>query len=130
MPTPSPCTLLIRDRALVANLESVRMIICSNAVFVLSVPKASDARVAAFPTLDNPFIKQLCKCLRTGKSTATLHDLNRCGARRGTKQGGCKPARSRVHACVPGGVKAADTLAAAACAGTARLPLILTRLTS
>jgi hypothetical protein len=36
VPTPAPSTLLIRDRAMVANLESVRMIICSNQVFLLS----------------------------------------------------------------------------------------------
>ncbi|KAI3438509.1 hypothetical protein D9Q98_000937 [Chlorella vulgaris] len=76
VPTPAPSTLLIRDRAMVANLESVRMIICSNQVFLLSVPKATNPSVAAFPTLDNPFIRQLCKCLRS-KSSASLHELNR-----------------------------------------------------
>lgn len=41
------------------------------------VPKVGDPQVATFPCLDNPFILQLCKCLRTGKSTATLHDLSK-----------------------------------------------------
>lgn len=36
IPTPSPSTLLIRDRALVVNLEAVRMIITANQVFLLS----------------------------------------------------------------------------------------------
>ena len=42
-----------------------------------AVPKAGDPNVATLPTLDSPFIRQLCRCLRTGKSTATLHDLSR-----------------------------------------------------
>ena len=43
-----------------------------------AVPKPSDPRAAVFPTqLDNPFVKQLCKCLRTGTSTSVLHDINK-----------------------------------------------------
>lgn len=42
-----------------------------------AVPKSSDPRMATFPCMDNPFVHQLCKCLRTGKSTATLHDLSK-----------------------------------------------------
>lgn len=45
-----------------------------------AVPKASDEHLATYPTLDSPFIRQLCRCLRTGKSTATLHDLSRTSA--------------------------------------------------
>ena len=49
---------------------------------VPAVPKASDPAVATFPTMDSPFVKQLCTCLREGKSTATLHDLSRHAAQR------------------------------------------------
>lgn len=80
VPIPFPAAILIREKALVVNLETVRMIICSNQCYVLSVPKVGDPQVATFPCLDNPFILQLCKCLRTGKSTATLHDLSKNSA--------------------------------------------------
>lgn len=42
-----------------------------------TVPKAGDPNVATLPALDSPFIRQLCRCLRTGKSTTTMHDLSR-----------------------------------------------------
>ncbi|KAL4420981.1 hypothetical protein ABPG77_001300 [Micractinium sp. CCAP 211/92] len=80
VPIPFPAAILIREKALVVNLETVRMIICSNQCYVLSVPKSSDPRMATFPCMDNPFVHQLCKCLRTGKSTATLHDLSKNSA--------------------------------------------------
>lgn len=150
VPIPFPAAVLIRPKALVVNLETVRMLICSNQCYVLSgeiydvegsaggaclwlcrhvsstacmpatdagslcshgspcgpacstyppagcpgtptlvlarpvraVPKAGDPHVATLPTLDSPFIQQLCRCLRSGKSTATMHDLSRwahCG---------------------------------------------------
>lgn len=40
IPTPSPSTLLIRERAMVVNLEAVRMIITANQVFLLSGGRA------------------------------------------------------------------------------------------
>ncbi|KAL4425925.1 hypothetical protein ABPG75_009941 [Micractinium tetrahymenae] len=80
VPIPFPAAILIREKALVVNLETVRMVICSNQCYVLSVPKSADPRVATFPCMDNPFVHQLCKCLRTGKSTATLHDLSKNSA--------------------------------------------------
>ena len=36
VPIPFPSAILIRPRALIANLEAVRMIICSNQCYVLS----------------------------------------------------------------------------------------------
>ncbi|PSC73830.1 U4 U6 small nuclear ribonucleo Prp31-like [Micractinium conductrix] len=80
VPIPFPASILIREQALVVNLEVVRMIICSNQCYVLSAPKPSDPRVTTFATVNNPFVRQLCRCLRTGKSTATLHDLSRDSA--------------------------------------------------
>lgn len=38
LPLPFPAALFIRERAIVVNLETVRMIICSNQCYVLSVP--------------------------------------------------------------------------------------------
>ena len=36
VPIPFPAAILIRERALVVNLETVRMIICSNQCYVLA----------------------------------------------------------------------------------------------
>lgn len=44
------------------------------------MPKASDPRIATIPTLDSPFIKQLCKCLRTGQSTGAMQNIARHSA--------------------------------------------------
>lgn len=41
LPLPFPAAILIRERALVVNLESVRMIICANQCYILSVPSVS-----------------------------------------------------------------------------------------
>ena len=48
--------------------------VCANQCFVLSVPKASDPRVAARPTVDNPFVRRLCRVLHSNahKSTGDL----------------------------------------------------------
>ncbi|GAB4824059.1 hypothetical protein N2152v2_011105 [Parachlorella kessleri] len=63
VPLPYPACLLIREKALVVNLETVRMIICANQCYLLSVPKEGDPRLATTPTPDNPFVKQLCHVL-------------------------------------------------------------------
>ena len=36
VPIPWPAAILVRERALVVNLETVRMLICANQCFVLS----------------------------------------------------------------------------------------------
>lgn len=43
LPLPFPAAILIRNRALIINLETVRMIICANQCYVLSVPDVSGA---------------------------------------------------------------------------------------
>lgn len=61
-----PADSLCRARAIVLNLDvggGIRMVIAENQCWVLSVPKATDPRITALPTLDHPFIQRLCRCL-------------------------------------------------------------------
>ena len=65
---PVASVLLIRARAIVVNLavgpsSSIRMVICENQVYVLGLPKVDNPSVTAFPTIEHPFIRRLCKCL-------------------------------------------------------------------
>lgn len=39
IPLPFPASILVREKAIIVNLEAVRMIVCANQVYVLSVPK-------------------------------------------------------------------------------------------
>ena len=64
-----------------------------------AVPKAGDPNVATLPTLDSPFIRQLCRCLRTGKSTTTMHDLSRWGVRAGRRGGRSMASKQGGTAC-------------------------------
>ena len=32
--------------------------------------------MATFPSLDSPFVKQLSRCLRTGRSTAKMREIS------------------------------------------------------
>ncbi|GAB4823008.1 hypothetical protein N2152v2_010054 [Parachlorella kessleri] len=68
VPIPYPASLLIRERAIIVNLESIRMIVCSNQVYVLSVPKEDDPAVAAAPLPDSLFVLQLCMALQAGEA--------------------------------------------------------------
>ena len=55
---------------------AIRIIICENQVFVLSLPKKTDPGITALPTLDHPFVKRLCCCLAPGTaSRRELQDL-------------------------------------------------------
>jgi len=42
VPIPFPAALFIREKAIIVNLEAVRMIICANQCYVLSVPKVGE----------------------------------------------------------------------------------------
>lgn len=64
VPIPYPASFFIREKAMVVNLEAVRLIICANQCYLLSVPKASCTRLATAPDPSNPFVQQLCCVLR------------------------------------------------------------------
>ncbi len=57
VPMPYPTAIFIREKALVVNLESIRLIICQDEVLVLSVPSAQQPQTPAFPTPDHAFVK-------------------------------------------------------------------------
>eukprot|EP00891_Asterochloris_glomerata_P007768 jgi/Astpho2/7768/Aster-06062 len=68
IPTPYPTALFIRERAMVVNFESIRMIIAADQVFVLSVPQPGrPLHCATFPAEDNPFVKDLVARLTVGQ---------------------------------------------------------------
>lgn len=59
LPTPYPTAIYIRERALVVNLQSVRVIITAEFAYVISVPGPKHHDHAIVPTPDSPFVKQL-----------------------------------------------------------------------
>jgi hypothetical protein len=44
VPVPFPASLLVRQQAIIVNLEAIRMIICANQCYILSVPKVRRCR--------------------------------------------------------------------------------------
>lgn len=74
---PYPSAIFIRDKALVVNIESMRLIICQDEVLVLSVPDAEHPVQPAFPTPDCPFVKDLVQRVSEQKlSFASDHNLH------------------------------------------------------
>lgn len=63
VPSPHPASIYIREQALVVNLESIRMIICKDQVFLLSVPNPTDPHQPVFPSVDNAFVADLVDSL-------------------------------------------------------------------
>lgn len=53
-----PTAILIRERALVINMESVRMIVCQDYVLLQKVPAPHFDHVG-FPTPESPFVMDL-----------------------------------------------------------------------
>lgn len=74
---PYPSAIFIRDKALVVNIESMRLIICQDEVLVLSVPDAEHPVQPAFPTPDCPFVRDLVQRVSEQKlSFASDHNLH------------------------------------------------------
>lgn len=72
----------MREKALVIHLESIRMIIAKDAVYVLTVPSAMDRQVGVLPTPDAPLVRDLMLRLSSAteavdKSPATRLDLTK-----------------------------------------------------
>ena len=54
-----PTAILIRKRALVVNLEAIRMIIGADQVLIQSVPAKDNLTAGVFPDAKSPFIQDL-----------------------------------------------------------------------
>ena len=65
MNTPYPTAILIREKAMVLNLESIRMIICHDHVYVLSVPDPANPVHGRFPAHDCEFVHEVVQRLTT-----------------------------------------------------------------
>ena len=77
VPMPYPSAIFIRDKALVVNVESMRLIICQDEVLVLSVPDADHPSQPAFPVPNGPFVKDLVQRVSGHKlSFASDHNLH------------------------------------------------------
>lgn len=63
VPLTSPTSIFIREKALVVNVESIKMLVCKDQVFVLSVPTPGDFQHGMFPTLDSRFVHFLAEHL-------------------------------------------------------------------
>ena len=70
LPTPYPTAIYIRERALVVNLQSVRVIITAEFAYVISVPNPQHHDHAMIPTVDSCFVKELMQ--RVSSRTSTL----------------------------------------------------------
>ncbi|KAL3135886.1 hypothetical protein ABBQ32_007442 [Trebouxia sp. C0010 RCD-2024] len=72
VPTPYPTALFIREKALVVNLESIRMIVSADQVFVLSAPEPGQSLVVGkFPEPGNPFVRDLIARLTSTTSSSS-----------------------------------------------------------
>ncbi|GMH39163.1 hypothetical protein BSKO_07061 [Bryopsis sp. KO-2023] len=64
VPIPYPMSIFIRERALVVNLENVRMVICKDQVYILGVRHQDGSdEIIHEPNLELPFVHDLCEML-------------------------------------------------------------------
>lgn len=83
IPEAHPSAILVREKALVIHLESIRMVVTQDAVYILTVPSAMDRQVGVLPTSDAPLVKDLMLRLSMAsealdKSPATRSDFTTC----------------------------------------------------
>ena len=83
IPEAHPSAIFVREKALVIHLESIRMVIAKDAVYILTVSSAMDRQVGVLPTPDAPLVKDLMLRLSNAteavdKSPATRSDLITC----------------------------------------------------
>eukprot|EP00891_Asterochloris_glomerata_P004040 jgi/Astpho2/4040/Aster-01197 len=80
IPTPYPTAIFIREKAIVVNLSSIRMIIDAEAVLVLAVPDTVNWKNSVPATPDAPFVRDLAHrvsdsspAVPNGGSESALH---------------------------------------------------------
>lgn len=66
VPEAHPSAIFIREKALVIHLESTRMVIAKDAVYILTVPSGMDRQMGVLPTADAPLVKDLVLRLSSG----------------------------------------------------------------
>ncbi|DBA68194.1 TPA: hypothetical protein ACH3X2_013901 [Trebouxia sp. C0005] len=77
VPEGHPSAIFIREKALVIHLESTRMVIAKDAVYILTVPSAMDRQMGVLPTADAPLVKDLVLRLSSGTEAAASPALAR-----------------------------------------------------
>ncbi|DBA78827.1 TPA: hypothetical protein ACH3X1_008720 [Trebouxia sp. C0004] len=70
VPEGHPSAIFIREKALVVHLESTRMVIAKDSVYILTVPSAMDRQMGVLPTADAPLVKDLVLRLSSGTEAA------------------------------------------------------------
>ena len=70
IPEAHPSAIFVREKALVVNLESIRMVIAKDMVYILTVPSPMDRQVGVLPTPDAPLVKDLM--LRLSNATEAV----------------------------------------------------------
>lgn len=63
VPMAYPSAILVREKAMLIHLESIRMVISKDAVYVLTIPNATDRHVGMLPSPDAAFIRDLVLCI-------------------------------------------------------------------
>lgn len=95
LPLPFPAALFIRERAIVVNLETVRMIICSNQCYVLSVPNVRFAGRGRREREAGPGLCIPCCCRSLSQTSQPPPPPLRCRAGQGPLS--CCTANLRVQ---------------------------------
>ena len=83
IPEAHPSAIFVREKALIIHLESIRMVIAKDTVYILTVPSAMDRQMGVLPTPDAPLVKDLMLQLSSAtegvdKSPATRSGLTTC----------------------------------------------------
>lgn len=68
--TPYPTAIYIRERALVVNLQSIRLIITAEHAYIISVPDPEQHDRAVAPHPSSPFVRGLV--LRVSETSASF----------------------------------------------------------
>ena len=77
VPEAHPSAIFVREKALVIHLESTRMVIAKDAVYILTVPSAMDRHDGVLPTADAPLVRDLMLRLSSGAEASDKPSMTR-----------------------------------------------------